>query len=144
MFETNKFIIPEKAIYKKDLQQKDRFWVKLREFLGQDDTVCGEIVNNHHKYKNGDLVVTNLVDDVLEVKVGLIEAIVVKNNSVWLVTRKYTAARQPLGYFESEAVETESTFTEADKLVDKKQLIKHGTVTKFQFVLHHHISFNNN
>ena len=143
MFQTHKFIIPEKAIYKKDFQTKDRFWVKLREFLGEDDIVCGEIVNNHQKYKNGDIVVTNLVNGVLEVKVGLIEAIVVKNNSVWLVTRKFSASRQPLGYFESEVVETESTFTEADKLVDKKPLIKHGTASKFQFVLHHHISFNN-
>jgi hypothetical protein len=143
MFQTQTFLIPEKAIYKKDLQQKDRFWVKLKEFLGETDVVCREIETNNHKYKNGDVVVTKLVDGVLELEVGLIEAIVVKNNSVWFVTRKYLAARRPLGYFETEVVDTESTFIEAEKLVDKKPLIKHGTVTKFQFILHHHISFNN-
>merc|ERR1712129_58897 len=143
MFQTRKFLIPDNAIYKKDLQQTDSFSVKLSEFLCDTDVICGEIVTNHINYKNGDLVVTNLIDGLLEVKIGLIEAIIVKNKIVWFVTRKYLAVKQSLGYYETEDVDTEPTFTKAENLVDKKPLIKRGTVTKFQFVLHHNISFSN-
>ena len=143
MFETRNYIIPDKALYKKHIEQKDKFWTKLREFLGSLDVVCSEIILNHHVYKKGELVVLALMDGENIIKVGLIDAIVVKESKVYLVTRRFTASRREIGYYETEKAETESTFTDAETLVDKKPLIMRGTVSKFHFVLHHHLSFNN-
>ena len=135
MFEMKKFTIPEKAFYKKDILQKGQFWSNLRSFLGTEDVVCNQIICDHHLYKKGELVVINLEDGDDTLEVGIIEAIVVKEGKVFLVTRRVTAVRQCFGFYESETVATESTFTEVERLLMR------GTVSKFIFVCHHHISF---
>jgi hypothetical protein len=140
MFETKKFTLPEKVKYKNDLQPASAMWIEIKEVMGASDLVCTEIIASHQKYKKGDLVVTEVVDGGEKLKVGLIEVILVRNSEVSLVLRNFVAAKQFLGYYESETNETGYTFTEIKLLADYKPLVMRGTVSKFQFVIHHHIS----
>ena len=141
MFETNQFTLPEKVSYKQDLLDEiSPLWIKVREFMRGNDLVCSEIVAYHQNYKKGDLVVLEVLEGGEELRVGLIEIIVVKKLKVFFMLRTYIAAKQLPGYFQSVDIGVDSIFTPAQSVVDYKPLIMHGTVIKFQFVLHHHLS----
>ena len=143
MFETSNFTLPEKVWYKNDLNNSSLKWDKIKEFMSTNDLVCSEIVTNHQKYANGDIVVLEVLDGGYELKVGVIETVLVKKNKVFFVVKIYKAAKHPLGYFQSETIGVETVFTEAKNIKDFKPLIRHGTTLKFQFVTHHHISYDN-
>ena len=76
-----------------------------------------------------------------KIDVGLIQTILVKKEKVYFVTKKFTAARNWLNYFESKKSENIPVFIESCNLADFKPLFKKGTTEKFIFVLHHHVSF---
>ena len=142
MFSTCQFVVPEKACYKKDLNLKTPFMLKLNEFMTGDDHVCSEIQIDGLKYKNGDLVVTDILEGGDTLKVGLIKIILIKDGKVFFVVKQFVAEKENLGYYESKYLETDFVFRNADTLADSKPLVMRGTETKFHFVLHHHISFD--
>ena len=140
MFETADFNVPEKVTLKRDLPEDTDFHSSLREFMGDTDFICREISVNSQLYRNGDLVVIEAVDR-NNLKIGLIETILVKSDTVWFVSKGYLAQRCNLGYFISKNQEEErSSIINSSRLADYKPLIMHGTTTKFKFSLHHHIS----
>ena len=142
MFDTKKFRLPDKVTYKKDLRQKSQFWSKMKEFMGEEDAVCEEIFVNGYKYKKGDLVANEVLDGGESLKVGVIKMILLRGSEVFFVNTQFVAKKDILGFYESSHVETEYLFSKSSSLADYKPLIMRGTMAKFVFVLHHHISFD--
>ena len=99
------------------------------------DMLSEEIIVEGQQYKTNDLVVLKVEDcDVL--KVGLIQAILIKNGKVFFVCRVYTCMRSWLQFFESKNCDEFCSFVESGRIADYKPLIERGTTVKFQFVLH--------
>ena len=142
MFETKPFIVPDKAFYKKDLNQKSVFWETIKSSMDEEDLVCSEITVNGIKYQNGDLIVNEVIDGGDALKVGIVKTILVKSNQVFLVNKQYVAVRESLGYYESKYVDTEILVLAHSNLADIKPLIMRGTETRFQVVMHYYISFD--
>ena len=144
MFEVQQFRVPEKASYKKDLKQKSQFWEEVKDLMLEGDLVCSDIFVNSQNYQNGDLIVNEVLEGGEALKVGMIKTILVRGNKVCFVIKQYISVRDTLGYYESKNVDAEFLVKDSTTLADNKPLIMRGTVTKFQFVLHHHISFDHN
>jgi hypothetical protein len=142
MYSNCQFVVPEQASYKKDLNLKTPFLVKLNEFMTRDDHICSDIQVDGIKYQTGALLVTEVLDGGDSLKVGLLKIVLIKDGKVFFVVKQFVAEKKHLGYYESKHVDTEFLFRNADTLADSKPLIMRGTETKFQFVLHHHISFD--
>ena len=140
MFNFAKFSLPETVVLKQDINETSSFHITLKTFMSNDDFICNEIFVNNQTYKNDDLIVLE-VTDCDNIAVGLIQTILVKNDKVYFVTKKYLATRSCFNYFESNISETTPVFTLSSSLADFKPLIKRGSTEKFVFVLHHHISF---
>ena len=142
MFETRKFIPPQNALYKGDIttDSGELLWVKVAEFMNNDDLVCDDVIFMEQKYQKNDLVVLQVLEDGDFLRVGLIVKIVIKRGHVFFVLRKFDAVKEKLGYYQSLPAVVEYSFAEAGSLVDPKPLIRHGTDLKFQFVLHHNVS----
>ena len=142
MFESKKFSLPDKVAYKKNLKKKSQFWTDLKEFMDEKDVVCEEVIVNGFKYHKGDLVVIKVLDGGDKLKVGIIKTILLKGSDIYFVNSQYVAKKDFLGYFESSEIDTEIVFSKSSSLADDKPLIMRGTLAKFVFVLHHHISFD--
>ena len=142
MFESKKFSLPDKVAYKKNLKKKSQFWTDLKEFMDEKDAVCEEVIVNGFKYHKGDLVVIKVLDGGDKLKVGIIKTILLKGSDIYFVNSQYVAKKDFLGYFESSEIDTEIVFSKSSSLADDKPLIMRGTLAKFVFVLHHHISFD--
>jgi hypothetical protein len=140
MFNCTKFTLPKLVVLKNEIKENSGFHLELKSFMGQKDIICSEIVVNNQVYRNGDILIIEITD-CDNIYVGLIQTILVKNEKVFFVNKKYKAERNWLQYFESKASESPSVFTESGKLVDFKPLVKRGTTEKFCFMLHHHVSF---
>ena len=101
-----------------------------------------EIMVNDCKYVNGDLLVIEVID-VDNIIVGIVQTILIKNDKVYFVVLRYDASRNFLQYFESkQSDDPVSTYVKSDDLADFKPLIKRGSISRFEFVLHHRISFD--
>ena len=142
MFETKQFILPEKTSKKEDIQKKGDFWDKIKEFMGDDDLLCNEIIVNDQKYETGDLTVMEILNGGNALKVGLLKLILVREAKVFFINKQYFAVKNYLGYYETNYVETEAVLKNSSTLADFKPLIMRGTPSKFLFVLHHHVSFD--
>ena len=142
MFDTKPFVVAEKASYKKDLKQKSTFWDMIRSMMDEKDLVCSDILIQGIKYQNGDLVVHEVAEGGDVLKVGVIKSILVKNNEVFFVNHQYEAVKDEFGIFESRNRDSEFALQAHSMLADMKPLIMRGTAVKFQFVLHHYISFD--
>ena len=140
MFNYSRFSLPKLVFLKNEIKENSTFHSELKTFMGNDDVICSEILVNNQVYKNGDIVVLE-VTDCDNVNVGLIQTILVKNEKVFFVNKKYKASKNLLQYFEAKPSEAPLVFTESGRLADFKPLIKRGTIEKFVFVLHHHVSF---
>ena len=140
MFETYHYVILGEAIQSKNIVKKGDFWDKIQEFLDDDDTVCDEIVVWGQNFKKGDVVVLEVINGGDAMKVGIVKMFLVKGGKVYFAVREYVARKTELGFFVTMHVSAETKF--AAKLADTKPLIMRGTPSKFQFVLHHHISFD--
>ena len=142
MFNFTMYTLPQVVMKKSDLIEETAFNYKLRSFMGNSDLLCSNIVVNNQQYKNGDLIVLD-VTNADNLKVGLLQTILIKNNKVYFVVQNYDTTRTFLQYFESkECSDPIISFTESNKIADYKPLIKRGTSKKFIFVLHHHISYD--
>ena len=141
MFETKLFTLPEKVLNKKALP-KSQFWDKIAPFMTDSDLVCSEVFYNNQKYNKGDIVVLKVTEGGEKLLIGLIEVILVRKTKVYLVVTRFVASKRDLGFFETESSDDELAYVEAKVLADFKPLIMRGTVSKFQFILHHNISFS--
>ena len=140
MFDCEDFILPEKAVYKKDVPNNTPIHEELKNFMGDDDLLVSDISANGQSYRNNDLIVLVMKDcDTLEA--GVIQAILIKNNQVYFVCKVYTCTRNRLQYFESLRCDDYCRFIHLNKIADYKPLIKRGTTSKFVFMLHHRVSF---
>ena len=140
MFETYKHVILGKATSCKNLTEKGDFWDKIREFIGDDDTVCEEILVFGQKYKKGDVIVIEVFQGGDALKVGLVQMFLVRGEKVYFAVREYVSRKTELGFYVTMHVSAETKFIAT--LADTKPLIMRGTTSKFQFVLHHHVSFD--
>lgn len=144
MFNSDAVILPHDVIYKKNIESDTPFEGELKQFMSDDDLLTKEVTVDGQKYINGDLVVVK-VEDCDRLKVGLVQSILVKKKKVFLVCKVYSCARNWLQFFESIGDGDDvSLFVDSRSLADYKPLIKRGTTTKFQFVLHHRVSFSYN
>lgn len=141
MFDTSTLKLPQKVSLKKDLSENSEWENFLKSFMNEEDFLCQEIIANHQKYEKGDLVVL-AVEDCDHITVGVIQAIVVRKDKVYFVTRNGRASRTWLRYFTTDNVSQVSSFSDCSRLTDYKPLINRGTSEKFVFVLHHHISYD--
>jgi hypothetical protein len=142
MFEPEAYILPSKVTLKKEIPDDTEFHRSLKEFMKEEDIICNDIIVNSQQYVNGDIVVLD-VEDNDTLKVGLVQSILVQSEKVYFVTKRFCAKRNSLGYFVTEDQgEERSSFVNSSHLKDYKPLIQHGTITKFKFSLHHHISFS--
>ena len=141
MFETKLFTLPDLVLYKKTLP-KSQFWDKIGAFMNDFDTVCSEVLYKHQKYAKGDIMVLKVTEGGENLLIGLMEVILVRNAKVYFLVRRYIASKRDLGFYETESSDDELSYVEAKDLADYKPLIMRGTATKFQFILHHNISFS--
>ena len=142
MFSTTQFKVPQNASYKNDILHKSLFWDNIKQFMNDEDLVCDDITINGMKYQKGELIVDEVLDGGDSLKVGLIKLILVRGDYVFFVVKEFVAVKDDLGFYESERVTSETSFIKSTSLADSKPLLKRGTPTKFQFVLHHFISFD--
>ena len=140
MFDVAAFTLPQQLTSKENIQPDSPFHQELKNFMNESDLLCSEINTNGQFYRNGDLLVIE-VEDSDTIKVGVIQTVLVRNDSVYFVTKSYLCKRHWLRYFESVDCDNVCIFTESKRIVDYKPLIKRGTSVKFNFMLHHHISF---
>ena len=141
MFNFVPYTLPEVVINKCEITEETNFNTNLKRFMGDSDILCNTIVVNNQEYLTGNLLVLQ-VTDADNIIVGIVQAILIKKDKVYFVIQKFKATRKFLQYFESEVSgDTISEFIESNKIADYKPLIKRGTLKKFLFVLHHHISY---
>ena len=140
MFCVTPYTLPQVVANKSTLTQDSVFNSNLKAFMGESDFICSSIVVNNQEYKNGDLLVLS-VTDANNISVGLLQTSLLKEDKVYFVVQKYLATRNILGYFETNAACDMSIFVHSNRIADFKPLIKRGTVNRFVFILHHHISF---
>ena len=142
MFNTSTFVLPENVNTKDELSEDNEFHVTLKNFMSCSDLTCREILYRNQQYFVGEIVILE-VEDCDSMYVGLIEAILVKSNTVYFVCRKYKAIRNSLQYFEAREGEEGSVchFMKAISLPDYRPLKKRGSKLRFEFVLHHFIRY---
>ena len=73
---------------KREIVENTSFQTELKTFMGNDDLICNEISVNNQVYKTDDLVVLD-VTDCDTIHVGVIQTILLKNDKVYFVTKKY-------------------------------------------------------
>ena len=141
MFQTKKIVLPVKILHGSDVPSESNFQKKLKEFISGSDIVCDEIQVKNQMYRKKELLVVGVVDR-FTLEVGIIAAIVLKNEEVYFACKVFQAVRNDLEYFSSGLVLAEVRFVHADSLIDYKPLKIRGSLLKFVFSLHHHISFS--
>ena len=141
MFSCEDFILPQQVLMKKNLSTDTDFMNELTNFMGDEDLMMSTVTVNSQTYKNGDIIVLEMLD-ADNVKVGLVQSILVKRNKVYFVCKIYSCIRNWLQFFETRSCSEICSFIDSKDICDFKPLIKRGTVEKFQFVLHHRISFS--
>ena len=142
IFDFKPFKLPEDVKSKKEISQDTEFYNNLKTFMNDSDLICRSVIVNNQEYKNGDIIVVDITDSD-NVNVGLIQTILIKEDKVYFVIKKYQAIRNMLQYFENEKPsDAISEFVESTKLADFKPLIKRGTAEKFVFMFHHNVSFD--
>ena len=76
MFDCEEFILPEKAVYKKDVTNNTPIHEELKIFIGDDDL----LVSDGQSYRNNDLIVLVMKDcDIMEA--GVIQEVVFQISS---------------------------------------------------------------
>ena len=108
--------------------------------MSEKDFLCSGILIKNQLYNSGDLVLEVFNPD--EIKVGLIQAVLVKGHSAYFITKQYLATRRELQYFEGKSGDSILALNDATKDVDFKPLINYGTSSHIFFCLHHHLIFS--
>ena len=79
--------------------------------------------------------------DLLEMKVGVIKAVVIKNEKVFLVVRQSKVILKLTNVFATDEVEDNLVFVNIEELQDTYPLFKRGNDQKYFVIPHHHVSF---
>ena len=141
MFNSRLYELPNVVLHKKDIIDESDFNTNLKSFMSSNDLVCSSIIVRNQMYKTEDLVVLDIAD-CDNVSVGLIKTILIKDDKVYFVVKRYGATRNWLQYFESEKPDDNiCEFVESKNIKDSKPLIKRGTSNNFVFTFHHHVSY---
>ena len=141
MFNFVSYELPKIVLHKQEITDESDFHQNLKCFMSENDLICSSIIVNNQQYKNSDIIVLDITD-CDNVCVGLIQTLLIKENKVYFVVKRYRATRNWLQYFESEKHDDNTCeFVESHKIADFKPLIKRGTAQKFFFVFHHHVSY---
>ena len=134
-------IIKSQVRRKDDLSQKERIspiYKEIIEFCDDKTLILKEVIFKNQKYETEDIIILENGSEIL--KIGLIQAIIFKDNDVYFLAYRYTALRTVLGFYETTRFNNKLFFIRADQLADSKPLIMHGVVLKFKFSLHHYLS----
>ena len=144
MYDYEDFTLPQQeVVYKKSVVSDTPLHRELKNIMGDTDMLVAEVNVPGQGYKTGDLVALKMTDcDTMDA--GLIESILVKNNQVYFICKVYICTRNWLQYFESQSCNDQYKYVHYKKIADYKPLVKRGTTLKFEFVLHHRISFEYN
>ena len=137
---SQKVILPIRTRRKLDLLgDNSPNMVSAVEFMDDQSLLCQEVVKEGQLYKVDDVVILRaLAPDHLEV--GLVLAIIVKQDKVVLMVTKYQAHRNKNNLvFETFDFERRPAFVKVENLCDYKPLHKHGVYEKFLFCLHHSV-----
>ena len=140
-FDTADFHLPDKVTKKNHISNETEFNNLLREFMAPSDVISDQIILKSQEYKTGDIIVIRAIGKD-ELKVGVIQTILVKINKVSFVSKTFDAARNKLNYFVTTSADPSPSFINPLHMADYKPLIRYGTDAKFKFYLHHHISFS--
>ena len=136
MYDTHNFLLPDKVWNKMEIPFMSS---EIDDLIGSSDLSCKEILVTGQKYKQKDLVVLDTLLGGDELIVGVIELILVKENSeVMFIVSRFLATKQFLGFYESVSQKGLSVVKQ-ENLADYKPLAMRGTMTKFRFVIHHYI-----
>ena len=142
MFNFAPYTLPEVVLNKNEITEDSDFYNNLKGFMGENDWICNNIFVNNQQYVNGDIIIVGITD-CDNISVGLIQTILIKDKKVYFVIKRYEAVRNWLLYFEAvKPANTISEFVKSNNLIDYKPLIRRGTANAFNFVLHHHVSFD--
>ena len=137
MFSTSPIECLGTFTYKYQIADESDFNSKLKSFMSDDDYTCQTLVFKEQLYQNGDIVVM-ATEDCDNLEIGLVKSILVKGIKVY---QRHKSQRVDLQYFMCQRPNTEVfEFIEVAQLVDFKPLIMRGTINKFVFTLHHHVS----
>ena len=134
-------IINSQVRRKTDLSQKEKnspIFKEILEFCDEKTLILKEIIFKNQKYETEDVVI--LENGVQILKIGLIQAIIFKDDDVYFLVYRYTAIRTVLGFYRTTEFDNNLFFIRANQLADSKPLIMHGVVLKFEFCLHHYLS----
>ena len=118
-------------------------WViegNLISLLGSRDLVAKQIIWRDRVYEE-DMVVVIQRTDLLEMKVGVIKAVVIKNDKVYLVVRQSDVTLKFTKVFATDEVDDSLVFVNIEELQDTYPLYKRGNDQKYFIIPHHHVSF---
>ena len=140
-FNTEKIILPQNIKMKNDLVgELSPLEHIIKAFMDETSILCGEISYNQQMYRTNDVIVL-AVEHSDFISVGLIAAILYKEDSCYFVVNKYNALRDGnFGYFETIGFDEKLYFIRDEHLSDYKPLVMIGTAKRFKFALHHHLT----
>ena len=144
MFETGDIQFPAVVIRKSEIENslKDVLILrKLSEFLTEDAICTFEVKYKSQTYKSEDVIILEAKNN-NEVNVGVIQAAIYKDETLYFLVYRYEALRDmKLRYFVTVTTPSPALcFVMASRMKDFKPLIKHGSFSKFKFCLHHYVS----
>ena len=141
IIDNSSVIIDSQVRRKSDLSQEEKsspVYKELVEFCDDETLILSDIIYKNQRYETEDIVILENGSEIL--KIGLIQAIIVKNDCVYFLVYRYNAVRTVLGLYETTKFQNKLFFVNAEHLSDIKPLIMHGVVVKFKFCLHHYLS----
>ena len=141
MFSSSKIFIMSKPMARNSLSDQTEAGRVLKTIMDSSDTLSTDVEYCGQVYRKRQLVITQLISPD-EMKVGIIQMILVKKESVCFVLQEFTAYRQPLRYFKSTLKDSTLVVVDATKISDYKPLVNLGTSSQLVFCLHHNISFS--
>ena len=139
MFNFEDYILPVDVKQKSELSNTG-LEGNLRTFIGDKDLVSSEITWRERLYRK-DMVVVIARQDLLEMKVGVIKAVVVRNDKVSLLVRRATVILTKSQVFETDVVEDTLVVINIEDLQDTYPLFRRGNDEKYFVIPHHHVSF---
>ena len=140
---TEKIVLPQKVKCKSDLlDEASPIESAVKPFMDDDSIICADVAIGQQNYKTNDIIVLAVKSSDLIV-VGLVMAVLYKNDECFFVVHKYEALRNVnFSYFESVDFDKKLYFVKSNFLADYKPLVMVGVAERFKFALHHHLSVN--
>ena len=139
MYNTRNLVYPKEVKTKQEMlsaKGTDKF---IGVLMAEGDLICKKVEYKNRKYETGNVVVLDR-KDLLSFDVGLIKAVLVRKQQVFLIIHRFEVSLK-VGYFESGHSSRHLEKIDVCSLQDAYPLFKRGSDSSFILVLHHHISF---